>query len=225
MDDIQPRLDQLTAALDGLEAAMTPLLLDGKTGKTGKTTASKAVSNSSNSLATASLRLPLLDKARLHVLASYALESTLFCSLGLAGVDVRQHAVYRELLRVRQYMTKIDGVAKPVTAPTSRLDKAAAIRFVKADLDDPQVKAQLDALVKEAAAAATAEDDDAAAAGKESSSAAHRSHRKRGGGPAGAAPADRNKLTKRPKHGAETAGGSGSGSHKRHASSRGSRPA
>lgn len=56
--DIGPGLDQLSTSLDQLEADLKPLLGD---------------------LSTASSKLPLLDKAKLYVLAAYTLESLLFC--------------------------------------------------------------------------------------------------------------------------------------------------
>ncbi|EFW99161.1 exosome-associated family protein [Grosmannia clavigera kw1407] len=175
MDDLAPRLSQLSADIDRLEAAVAPLLLDGH-----QTTTSQ--------------RLPLLDRAKLQVLAGYALESTLFCSLGLAGVDARSHAVFRELLRVRQYMQKIDAVEKKSSAaddgPASRLDKAAAIRFVKADMDDPDVRAKLGQLEKEAAAAAKTS--------RNAGSSSSRS-RKRGGASSAGDRRDSSNLAKRPK--------------------------
>ncbi|EPE08457.1 exosome-associated family protein [Ophiostoma piceae UAMH 11346] len=158
MDDIQPRIRQLAAEIDRLEAAVGPLLL----GKPADPATSSDPSEAAAAMghAAAAMHLPLLDKAKLHVLASFALESSLYCSLGLAGVDARNHAVFRELQRVRQYMTKIDTAEKTSTEsqqPTSCLDKAAAIRFVKADVDDPGMKAQLNKLLKEEQAAAVAE--------------------------------------------------------------------
>jgi exosome complex protein LRP1 len=56
--DLGPQLDRLDGDLDELEEALAPLLQD---------------------LGEASSRLPLLDKAKLNILATYALESLLFC--------------------------------------------------------------------------------------------------------------------------------------------------
>ena len=56
--DITPRLDQLAVDLDQLETTLGPLLGD---------------------MGAVSGKLPLLDKAKLYVLVSYALESLLFC--------------------------------------------------------------------------------------------------------------------------------------------------
>lgn len=56
--DISPHLDQLDGDLDKLEDALQPLLQD---------------------LGEVASKLPLLDKAKLYVLATYSIESTLYC--------------------------------------------------------------------------------------------------------------------------------------------------
>jgi exosome complex protein LRP1 len=56
--DINPQLAELSANVDGLEAALKPLIDD---------------------IGSISSKLPLLDKAKLNVLACYAIESLLFC--------------------------------------------------------------------------------------------------------------------------------------------------
>ncbi|KAI9754437.1 MAG: Ubiquinone biosynthesis protein [Chaenotheca gracillima] len=77
-------------------------------------------------------KLPLLDKAKLYVLATYSLESLLFSHLRLNNIDAKSHPVFRELTRVRQYFEKIKAAEDPVqTRPTMSLDKEAAGRFIK----------------------------------------------------------------------------------------------
>lgn len=56
--DISPHLDQLDGDLDKLEDALQPLL---------------------KNLGDVASKLPLLDKAKLYVLATYSIESTLYC--------------------------------------------------------------------------------------------------------------------------------------------------
>ena len=56
--DITPQLDQLDTDLDQLEDALKPLLGD---------------------MGGISAKLPLLDRAKLYVLATYSIESLLFC--------------------------------------------------------------------------------------------------------------------------------------------------
>lgn len=58
--DISPHLDQLDGDLDKLEDVLQPLLKD---------------------LGDVASKLPLLDKAKLYVLATYSIESTLYCKV------------------------------------------------------------------------------------------------------------------------------------------------
>ncbi|BDD63342.1 hypothetical protein MAP00_008243 [Monascus purpureus] len=80
--------------------------------------------------ATAS-KLPVLDKAKLHVLTTYALESLIFSYLRLQGVNAKEHPVFRELTRVRQYFEKIKALETEPEKRSLMLDKAAAGRFIK----------------------------------------------------------------------------------------------
>jgi exosome complex protein LRP1 len=57
--DLLPLVERLEDNVDDLEEALQPLL--------------------DSSLAETSKKLPLLDKAKLHVLVTYTLESLLFC--------------------------------------------------------------------------------------------------------------------------------------------------
>ncbi|KAK3330929.1 Sas10/Utp3/C1D family-domain-containing protein [Apodospora peruviana] len=133
--DITPQLDQLDMDLDQLEEALKPLLGD---------------------IGDISSRLPLLDKAKLNVLVSYAIESLLFSALRLNGVETKNHAVFTELTRVRQYFDKIKKIETPAPEREKTLNTEAAIRFVRADLADNRgVKAQLtEQIAKERAKAA-----------------------------------------------------------------------
>lgn len=123
-------VDQLDDEIDDLEEALAPLI---------KTALSETTS-----------KLPLLDKAKLYVLVTYAIESMLFCELGmpylraqvtnqyiaylrLNGVKAREHPVFKELTRVKQYFDKIKNTQPPAPR-TSTLDKAAAARFINPGL-------------------------------------------------------------------------------------------
>ncbi len=55
-------------------------------------------------------------------------------ALRLNDVDARNHAVFQELARVRQYFDKIKKAEAPPEQRESTLNKSAAIRFLKADL-------------------------------------------------------------------------------------------
>jgi len=122
-------LETLDDEIDDLEESLQPLL---------KTALSDSAS-----------KLPLLDKAKLYVLVTYAIESMLFCKsassifgtclitfpayLRLNGVKAREHPVFKELTRVKQYFDKIKAIETPVER-TMAVDKAAAARFIKAGL-------------------------------------------------------------------------------------------
>lgn len=116
MDSLTPQLTSLTDQIDTLTTALQPLLAQPLTASTSKQ--------------------PLLDKAKTYVLATYALESILFTSLRLSGTDAKNHPVFEELKRVKEYFGKITA-AENIGAgggARGRLDKEAAGRFVKAGL-------------------------------------------------------------------------------------------
>lgn len=113
-EELHDLVGELTSNIDDLESALATL-----TQKPLTTTTSK---------------LPLLDKAKLHILATYALESILFNSLRLHGIDAKSHPVFAELNRVKEYFGKIKTAEGGGAKPTSRVDKDAAGRFIKAGL-------------------------------------------------------------------------------------------
>jgi len=128
--DISADLGQLDTDLDQLEELLKPLL----------------------ALAETSSQLPLLEKAKFYALASYTIESLLFCTnstsrhweahflihllaaLRLSSVNAKDHAIFTELTRVRQYFEKIKKIETPPEPRESSLNTTAAIRFLKADL-------------------------------------------------------------------------------------------
>lgn len=115
-DDIHDHLDDLTTSIDTLTSTLQPLL--------------------STPLSTTTSKLPLLDKAKLYVLATYALESLLFSSLRLSGVDAKAHPVFEELARVKGYFGKIKKAEEGGrdSSGRARVDKEAVGRFVRAGL-------------------------------------------------------------------------------------------
>ncbi|KAF3765080.1 putative Lrp1, nuclear exosome-associated nucleic acid binding protein [Cryphonectria parasitica EP155] len=113
--DITAHLDKLDGNINELEASLKPLL--------------------SNLNETAS-KLPLLDRAKLYVTVAYAIESTLHSALRVGGVDIKTHAISKELARLKQYFEKIKKAEEVPAERTQALDKQAAIRFIKADLAD-----------------------------------------------------------------------------------------
>ena len=125
--DLSPLLEQLKDNIDDLQDALDPLLRSALTD-----TASK---------------LPLLDKAKLYVLFTYAIESSIFCEtslpvdqqiadmtavLRLTGTNARDHPVFRELTRVRQYFQKIQAAeTMDQKRENLSLDKPATGRVIK----------------------------------------------------------------------------------------------
>ncbi|KAF3894358.1 Exosome-associated family [Trichophyton interdigitale] len=109
--DLTPLLEQLEDSIDDIEEVLEPLLERGLTATAQK--------------------LPLLDKAKLHVLLSYSIESLIFSYLRLNDVDAKEHPVFRELNRVRQYHEKIKTLEAPPEKRTMTLDTQAAGRFIK----------------------------------------------------------------------------------------------
>ncbi|QIW98828.1 hypothetical protein AMS68_004346 [Peltaster fructicola] len=109
--EVQTLLGDLTGNIDDLETSLEPLL--------------------KSSFSTTTSRLPLLDKAKLYVLVTYAIESILFSCLRLNGVDAKEHAVFRELTRVKEYFAKIKTAEAGPAQRSTTLDKGAAARFVK----------------------------------------------------------------------------------------------
>jgi exosome complex protein LRP1 len=116
-ETITDLLEDLAGDIDALEEALAPLI--------------------SEALAASTSKLPLLDKAKLYVLATYAIESILFSYLRLNGVQAKEHPIFRELTRVKEYFGKIkaaEGISVDGNASGARLDKTAADRVVKAGL-------------------------------------------------------------------------------------------
>ena len=130
--DLVPMIDLLDDSVDDLEEALEPLLKCALSETAGK--------------------LPMLDRAQLYVLVAYAIESILFCmSAGtkgllkliiiayfrLNGVNSKDHPVFRELTRVKQYFEKIKAAESAGTKQAVKLNKAAAGRFIKHALASP----------------------------------------------------------------------------------------
>ena len=80
------------------------------------------------------------------VLTTYSIESILFCLLPsklcissltctaflkLHGANAKEHPVFRELTRVKQYFDKIKSTELEKQGPNLRVDQAAAGRIIK----------------------------------------------------------------------------------------------
>ncbi|KAF2820112.1 hypothetical protein CC86DRAFT_374798 [Ophiobolus disseminans] len=112
--DLPDLVEDLEVNIDELSDILSPLL--------------------STPLSTTASSLPLLDKAKLYVLAAYSVESLLYSSLQASGVNAKEHAIFKELGRLRGYFGKIkdvEGRAMPPSAPKTKLDVGAAARFIQ----------------------------------------------------------------------------------------------
>ncbi|KAF3917875.1 hypothetical protein ABW20_dc0107376 [Dactylellina cionopaga] len=91
--------------------------------------------------------LPLMDKAKLYIMTTYALESLIFSYLETSSIPTANHPIMKELTRVRQYFQKLREIeskdsekAKETQSQNTSsrdnlvLDKAAASRFISAAL-------------------------------------------------------------------------------------------
>lgn len=129
--DVTPQLDRLEEELGKAKETLQPLLGD---------------------IGDISTKLPLLDRAKLYVLVSYTIESLLFCqsvpflialirplthraaALRLNGVETKNHAIFTELTRVKQYMEKIQKLEAPPAERETKVNTEATARFLKSDL-------------------------------------------------------------------------------------------
>ena len=127
--DVLPLIEQLEDNIGDLEESLQPLIGQALHDTIGK--------------------LPLVDRAKAYTLVTYAIESILFCGyflcwlpsmpkltcqayVRLNGIDAKEHPVFRELSRVRQYFDKIkDAESKGQGGKSMSIDKAVANRIVK----------------------------------------------------------------------------------------------
>ncbi|RMJ22757.1 exosome-associated family [Aspergillus sp. HF37] len=145
--DLLPQIERLDDNVDDLEEAVAPLL--------------------NQSLTETAKKLPVLDKAKLHVWTTYALENLIFCYLRLRGANAQQHPVKRELARVKQYFDKIQALETEPEQRKMAVDTQAAGRFIKHGLagndrfdmerKEQEAKSKARAQVKAAALAKKAE--------------------------------------------------------------------
>ncbi|KAH7067100.1 hypothetical protein FB567DRAFT_542042 [Paraphoma chrysanthemicola] len=112
--DLPDLVEDLEVNIDELSETLSPLL--------------------NKSLSTNASSLPLLDKAKLYVLAAYSVESLLYSSLQASGVNAKEHAIFKELARLKGYFAKIKQAEERMTtpaAPKAKLDVGAAARFIR----------------------------------------------------------------------------------------------
>lgn len=111
--DLPELVEDLEVNIDELSEVFSPLL--------------------SNPISKTAASLPLLEKAKLYVLAAYSIESLLFSTLQASGADARSHALFTELGRLKGYFGKIKDAEEHIGKEEKRakLDVGAAQRFIK----------------------------------------------------------------------------------------------
>lgn len=113
-NDLPDLVEDLEVNIDELTTTLAPLL--------------------DTQLTTTASSLPLLDKSKLYVLAAYSIESLLYSTLQASGVNAKEHAIFKELARLKGYFGKIKKIEERATtsaAPKTKLDVGAAARFIK----------------------------------------------------------------------------------------------
>ncbi|XP_077438262.1 nuclear nucleic acid-binding protein C1D [Vanacampus margaritifer] len=84
-------------------------------------------------------KLGPLDQAKLDLMSAYTLNSLFWMYLVTQGINPREHGVKQELERIRTYMSRVKDITDKKKA--ARVDKAAAGRFLRNALFDPEEKA------------------------------------------------------------------------------------
>eukprot|EP01104_Vermistella_antarctica_P011142 TRINITY_DN3080_c0_g1_i1.p1 TRINITY_DN3080_c0_g1~~TRINITY_DN3080_c0_g1_i1.p1 ORF type:complete len:156 (+),score=45.90 TRINITY_DN3080_c0_g1_i1:35-502(+) len=85
-------------------------------------------------------QLKPFEQAKLNILLSYSISSLFYAYLKTLGVPPQQHAVKKELDRVRAYMKKLKDHTTPAAPRTSRMDVGAAKRFIASGVDAGKAK-------------------------------------------------------------------------------------
>ena len=136
--DLEAQVDNLDLCIEDLEEKLEPFL--------------------NAPLSETASKLPVLDQAKFYVMATYAIESLVFCSLfyfvlsftvhlhtysaslRLSDVNAKEHPIMNELKRVKQYFDKIKvaehGEEK---RENMSLNKDAARRVIKHALVRPTI--------------------------------------------------------------------------------------
>eukprot|EP00039_Didymoeca_costata_P020517 m.341563 g.341563 ORF g.341563 m.341563 type:complete len:177 (-) comp20194_c0_seq1:32-562(-) len=81
-----------------------------------------------------------LEAAELDLSFAFTINSLFWTYIRLSGDDPKDHPVSRELIRIKEYMKKVQTLKSPPEEPNLRVDKSAAKRFVKAALAPNEAK-------------------------------------------------------------------------------------
>ncbi|KAK8864301.1 hypothetical protein IAR55_001548 [Kwoniella newhampshirensis] len=113
----QQTLASLTSSLDTLEKAFKPL---------ESSPWSETIS-----------ALPTLERAKMDVLVSYAINDLIWVYLKTKGIDPEKHDVSAELERIKAYYAKVRAVEEP-EIQRLQINSAAAKRFIHSSLPKSQ---------------------------------------------------------------------------------------
>ncbi|KAK9456974.1 hypothetical protein V1511DRAFT_495828 [Dipodascopsis uninucleata] len=111
-DELTPFVKSLNDELDGLKAKLHPLF-------------------SAGSLINYSKDMKALERAKTYVMMLYALNSSIFATMKVAGIDVSENSIMNDIKRVQEYMSKIKTAEELAAGRTLQLDREAAGRFIK----------------------------------------------------------------------------------------------
>ncbi|TID17030.1 ATP synthase subunit alpha [Venturia nashicola] len=117
-NNVADLLEELGDNIDDLETVLEPLL-------------------TAKSLSSLNKNLAPLERAKLLIWLTYAVETILFSQIRLGGAeDPKSHPIMTELKRIQQYMQKVALVENPDVGKRTNLtlNKEAAGRFIKAGL-------------------------------------------------------------------------------------------
>ncbi|KAG4305901.1 hypothetical protein PORY_000811 [Pneumocystis oryctolagi] len=117
--DLNPLIDDLMSHIGSIEDVLLQLK-----------------SYNLNDLSEIVSKLPVLDKAKFYVTMSYAIYSLIFMNFKLNRVDMKNHAVIKELERVQSYVSKIKEAEAMLSKRTMVLDKQATSRIIAHDLSE-----------------------------------------------------------------------------------------
>jgi hypothetical protein len=122
-ENVRGQLLDLDDALDAVDGSLLPLKLTGDYPALDSKTSKLDHYLKEGDIAP-------LDRAKLLVTLSYAIDSLLFCLLKVQGTETESHVIMRELERIKQYVGKIKAAASKGQASRSAVDKEAAGRMV-----------------------------------------------------------------------------------------------
>ncbi|KAG5438894.1 hypothetical protein PCANB_002224 [Pneumocystis canis] len=91
-------------------------------------------SNDINDLSKMTLKLEVLDKAKLYITLSYSIYSLIFMNFKLNRVNMKDHLLMKELERVEHYVNKIKEAEISISRRTLVLDKQTVDRIITHDL-------------------------------------------------------------------------------------------